>query len=243
MKIIVDADSLIYASACVNDDLDSAFTYFVDKLNSILDVLSNDIGEGEVVICNGSRNCFRNDINDKYKANRTQDKPEILNELHELIKKRYNSYWGDGVETDDIVATLWKVQTELNGLDSCVIVSSDKDYKQLPCWIFDSYYKRLSLSKVDDFESELNFFTQMIVGDSADNINYCKGYGLAYTKKIFKNVCSSFGLLRKTYYLYKSIYGDKARDKFDECYSLLRLKTNAYEYIRKGQETPNTSVN
>jgi hypothetical protein len=65
----------------------------------------------------------------------------------------------------------------------------------------------------------------MIAGDSADNVNYCKGYGEAYCRKAFKDCISNFSYLRVTFALYKKIYRHKAREKFLECINLLKLKT------------------
>lgn len=243
MKVIVDADSLIYASAASNHTIEDALNHFNESLGYVLDILSNDIKPTNVLICNGSKNCFRTSVNSSYKLNRTQKKPELLSELHELVKKEYNSYWGDGVETDDVVVTLWKDEVDRNGIDSCVIVSNDKDYRQFPCWMFDTYFRRLELSKIGEFEADLNFFTQMIVGDSADNVNYCKGYGKSYAKKIFENVSSRFGLLRKAYYLYLKIYKGEAKVKFLECYNLLKLRTDSGKYIRRYKEEVNIGIN
>ena len=58
MKAIIDADSLIYASSCMNEDLDNGLDYFNEKLNTVLDVLSNVCDVSEVLMCNGSKNNF-----------------------------------------------------------------------------------------------------------------------------------------------------------------------------------------
>ena len=232
MKVIIDADSLIYAASFSCEDIDSAMDYFNEKLEAILDVLSNDIDVSDVLICNGSINCFRKSVNASYKLNRNKEKPEILSELHNEVKLAYNSYWADGVETDDVVATLWRKEVEENGVDSVVIAANDKDYRQFPCWLFNTHYSKMTLEKIGDFDACKNFYTQMIVGDSADNVNYIKGKGVAYARKLFENIETKFGLFRKTYYLYKDVYGDEAKEKFLECYKLLKLRTDSEDLIR-----------
>jgi len=67
----------------------------------------------------------------------------------------------------------------------------------------------------------------MILGDSADNVNFCKGYGKAYCKKIFKDCKTPYQFKRKVFELYKKIYKSKAREKYILCYNLLKLKTDA----------------
>ena len=187
----------------------------------------------EVVFCNGSKNNFRKDISATYKLNRTQKRPEILPLLHDMVKLEYNSIYGDGVETDDVVATLWAEEVEKNGIDSVVIMSLDKDYKQFPCWFYDYNYKKRELVKISEQEANENFYSQMIVGDSADNIKVCKGYGKVYAQKLFKDAKNKYSLMNRTYRLYKQVYADDAKAMFNQAKSLLTLKTDCYENIKR----------
>ena len=245
MKVIFDADSLIYASCFKNkeerndkddlfiDDVEIAMNKFNKGLDFIIEELSEQVEVTGLIVCNGSINNFRNEVSKEYKANRTIKRPPILSELHKLVKQKYNSYWGDGVETDDVVATLWNKEVIANGIHSVIIASLDKDYKQFPCWFYDYHYKRRELIKITEEEALNNFYSQMIVGDSADNINYCKGFGKAYAKKALKEAKNEFSFVRKTYKLYKEIHQDKAKEMFNEAKLLLTLKTDAYDAIKK----------
>ena len=243
MKVIFDADSLIYASCfkgkdnrldkddLFETDVDVAFNKFTDGFQRCLSFLEDKVAVDEVVFCNGSINNFRKNITPTYKANRTAKKPEILGALHNLVKFSYDSVWGDGVETDDVVATLWAEEVKKNGVDNVIIMSLDKDYKQFPCWFYDYNYKNRELIKITEDEALNNFYSQMIIGDTADNIKVCKGYGKAYALKLFKDSKSEFSLISKTYRLYKQVYGDEARAMFEQAKSLLKLKTDCYDQI------------
>lgn len=243
MKLIFDADSLIYASCfkskeqrldkddLFETDVDVAFGKFNDKFQTYLAFLEDKVSIDEVVFCNGSINNFRNNITSTYKANRTSKRPDILGALHNLVKFSYDSVWGDGVETDDVVATLWAEEVSKNGIDSVIIMSIDKDYKQFPCWFYDYNYKKRELVKITEMEALNNFYSQMIVGDSADNIKVCKGYGKAYALKLFKEAKNEFSLISRTYRLYKQVYGDDAKAMFNQAKSLLKLKTDCYDEI------------
>lgn len=245
MKVIFDADSLIYASCfkkkddrefpedLFETDVNVAFNKFQVSFERLLDFLEEQVNVNEVVFCNGSKNNFRKDISATYKLNRTQKRPEILPLLHDMVKLEYNSIYGDGVETDDVVATLWAEEVEKNGIDSVVIMSLDKDYKQFPCWFYDYNYKKRELVKISEQEANENFYSQMIVGDSADNIKVCKGYGKVYAEKLFKDANNKYSLMNRTYRLYKQVYGDDAKAMFNEAKSLLTLKTDCYENIKR----------
>ena len=245
MKVIFDADSLIYASCfkkkddrefpedLFETDVNVAFNKFEVSFERLLDFLEEQVNVDEVVFCNGSKNNFRKDISATYKLNRTQKRPEILPLLHDMVKLEYNSIYGDGVETDDVVATLWAEEVEKNGIDSVVIMSLDKDYKQFPCWFYDYNYKKRELVKISEKEANENFYSQMIVGDSADNIKVCKGYGKVYAQKLFKDAKNKYSLMNRTYRLYKQVYGDDAKAMFNQAKSLLTLKTDCYENIKR----------
>ena len=76
-----------------------------------------------------------------------------------------------------------------------------------------------------EVEALKNFYTQMIVGDTIDNVNYCKGYGKKYAKKILKDCTTHYQFTKKVYELFKKIYKQKAKLKYIQCYNLLRLRT------------------
>ena len=232
MKAIIDADSLIYASS-FKDTLEECYETFTKSLESVKDDLNEYCEVDEYLLCNGSKNNFRIALNSQYKANRGE-KPKFLYALHELVKKNHNSYWGDGVETDDVVATLWKNEVDKFDDDSVIIVANDKDYKQFSCWYFDMYYKRRTLDKIEPLEAIKNFYTQMIVGDSADNIKVCLGYGKVAARKLLFGVKSELDCIKRVYSLYIELYGNDAKRLFKETHNLLKLRTDANAEIRIG---------
>lgn len=235
MVVLIDADSLVWSSTykfketpedsgwC---DLEEGKAKFDEVLMSIVNKIEEDFEVDKVIIFNGAVGNFRKDITDKYKANRKErDLPPILAELHQYVRDQYNSISGQGEETDDVVARYWKQLSSVLGREEVVIVSIDKDYKQLPCIMYNYGKKHQCYYDISQEEAYNNFYTQMIVGDSADNVNYCIGYGQKYAEKIFKECKGEFSYRRKVYQLYKQIYGETAKDNFKECYQLLRLRT------------------
>ena len=64
------------------------------------------------------------------------------------------------------------------------------------------------------------------MGDGADNVNYCKGYGKKYAEKYLVDCKSKYQYTKKIYELFKTIYKGKARQRYIECWNLLKLKTN-----------------
>jgi 5'-3' exonuclease len=226
MIVLFDADSLVYSSCCgVDDILDEAIGKFDQVFMSIINRLEEIYEIEKVITFNNSRGNFRKLLDPNYKANRKkQEHPKLLNKMHEEIAAIYSSKSCYGMETDDLVATYWKKLTDELGQNNVIIVSLDKDYKQLPCILYNYHYQHQTISNISYKESLYNFYSQMIIGDSADNVNYCKGYGKAYVKRLFQDCETNYQFTKKTYELYKEIYKSKGKQKYIQCYNLLRLR-------------------
>ena len=74
-----------------------------------------------------------------------------------------------------MVARYWKKLSEELGRNEVMIVSIDKDYKQFPCLMYNYHYKHQEILDISEDEAMYNFYEQMIMGDTADNVNYFKG--------------------------------------------------------------------
>ena len=235
MIVLFDADSLIFSSCyktkqtpdddCWNDienaklKFDDSFAYIINKIEEVYEI-------DKVITFAGAKGNFRKQISKTYKANRlNRELPPALNDLQKYVKETYDCKVGYGVETDDLVATYWSELSNTFNRDEVIIVSIDKDYKQLNCILYDYYYTRQCFYNITETEARLNFYTQMINGDTADNVNFCKGYGVSYCKKAFKDCTSNYSYTRVVFELFKKIYKSKARERFIECYLLLKLKT------------------
>lgn len=235
MIVLVDADSLVWSSCYKqkehpDDDgyhtLEDAKIKFDEVFMKIINTIEETYEVEKVITFNGAKGNFRKQISNTYKANRTKREfPEILTDLHEYVIQAYNSISGRGVETDDMVATYWKKLTDTFGRNEVVIVSIDKDYKQLPCLIYNYHSKHRCFYDISEADAKRNFYTQMITGDTADNVNFCKGYGDAYCRKVFADCLSHYSYIKAVFQLYKKIYKSKARERFIECHLLLKLKT------------------
>jgi len=236
MILLVDADSLIFASCyrkreTPDDELyytniEDSRAKFDEQFMSIVNHLEDKYPIDKILTFSGSKGNFRKLITPKYKANRKkQELPPLLDEMHQFVKDHYDSIWGYGVETDDMVARYWKQISDDIGRDEVMIVSIDKDYKQFPCLMYNYHYKHKVILDISEEEAMYNFYEQCIVGDTADNVNYFKGKGKKFAEKHFKDCTTKYQYTRKLYELFKLEYKGKARQKYAECYHLLKLRT------------------
>ena len=233
MIILLDADSLVFAS-CYNTgsedifytDLEDAVSKFDEQFMAIINEIEKRYDIKKIMTFNGSKGNFRKILNSEYKANRKkQDLPPLLHDMHEYVKKNYSSIYGYGVETDDLVARYWKNLSDEIGKENVMIVSIDKDYKQLPCLYYNYHYKWKEFYNITNDQALYNFYEQMITGDSADNVNFFKGKGKVFAKTYLNGCKSKFSYTKKLFKLFPELYKGKAREKYIECYNLLKLRT------------------
>ncbi len=236
MILLVDADSLIFA-ACYKKrehkdgerfytDIEDAKSKFDEQFMSIVNKLEDMYPVERVITFSGSKGNFRKLITPVYKANRkVENIPPLLNEMHQFVKDEYDSVWGYGIETDDIVARYWYNLSNEIGRDNVMIVSIDKDYKQFPCLIYNYHYKHKVVLDISEDEALYNFYEQMIIGDTADNVNYLKGKGKKFAEKYLADCNTKYQYTRKMLELFQEKYKSKARQKYAECYHLLKLRT------------------
>jgi hypothetical protein len=146
--------------------------------------------------------------------------------MHQWVKDNHNSVYGYGVETDDMVARYWNDLSKEFGRDEVMIVSIDKDYKQFPCLMYNYHYKHKQVLDISEEEALYNFYEQMIVGDTADNVNYFMGKGKKFAENYFKDCQTKYQYTKRMYELFKQEYKGKAKERYIECYNLLKLRTD-----------------
>ena len=117
------------------------------------------------------KNNFRKEIFPSYKANRKGPKPEYLSDVYKHAVDHWNSVVCKGYEADDGICMAAYEQ----GLDNVVIISADKDFKQIPCEIFSTYSG--STVHPTPEEANYNYWKQALTGDSVDNIKGIPGIG------------------------------------------------------------------
>lgn len=236
MILLVDADSLIFASCYRKREKQDDEKYYTNiedarnKFDQQFMKIVNDLEEiytvDEVRVFSGSKGNFRKQLTRSYKANRKkQELPPLLSEMHQFVKDHYDSIYCYGLETDDLVARYWKQLSDEIGRDNVMIVSIDKDYKQFPALIYNYHYAHRSVLNISEDEALYNFYEQMIIGDTADNVNYFKGKGKRFAEKYLDDCVTHYQYTKKMYELFKQQYKGKAKLKYIECYNLLKLRT------------------
>jgi DNA polymerase-1 len=151
------------------------------------DLLDNPEVDHIAMILDAGAVTFRNQIYDKYKANRP-DPPEDLIPQFPLIREAAKAFnvtvcEADGYEADDLIATYARMALEAGA--TCTIVSSDKDLMQLirPGVQLMDPIKKVKLGPEAVMEKfgvtpDKVIDVQALAGDSTDNVPGVPGIGV-----------------------------------------------------------------
>ena len=169
------------------EELEIEVEHWVDTEQSALklfDLLVHGIKElrhDRFVMYLGGTNNFRYDIAPDYKANRDgMPKPVHLQALTDYAIRK-GAIVPDGYEADDSVAI--RAWEHLNAGTNFVIAGIDKDLRQIPGWHY-NYGKGNPPFEIDPTTAEFNFYVQLLMGDSSDNIPGIKGVGIKTAEKL-----------------------------------------------------------
>jgi 5'-3' exonuclease, N-terminal resolvase-like domain/T4 RNase H, C terminal len=139
---------------------------------------------GDVVIASDGRGYWRKDFFPHYKASRKKGREasdldwkfifETLNEIREDIKKYfpYRVVHVDKCEADDVIAVLSLETQEFGKHEPVMIISSDKDFKQLQKYDNVSQFSPYLKKQIKVSKKELNewMIEHIVKGDSGDGI-------------------------------------------------------------------------
>jgi 5'-3' exonuclease len=149
-----------------------------------------------------------------------------------------------GLEADDMMC-LYQTSHE-----NTIICSRDKDLRICPGWhfswecggqkaigpVYTDELGSINLVKKNGVNTIVGyglkfFFSQMITGDSADNIPGLPKQGAAKAYKVLAECVTEEEMFKATQNLYKEVMGDDAKDYFQEMKALLWMKqTDKWEY-------------
>ena len=168
-KCIIDGDIIAYRSAAGTEGSHPDDT--LDKLDTLMNyVVAETVvfptGDNLECYLTGKGN-FRYEVakTAPYKGNRKDVvKPTNLPAAREHLINKWGAVVSQGEEADDLIA----MSAVKGDPDSTVIVSQDKDFLQVPCWMFNFVKNEWKLTGVD--EGNKFFYTQILTGDRADHI-------------------------------------------------------------------------
>lgn len=176
-------------------------------------ILNTTQAERHRLFLSGSSN-FRKQLFPDYKANRARlVRPVHLENVREFLVREWRAEICDGYEADDGIG--------IAAQENTIICANDKDFRQLAGEHYN--FVRDEFEVVDEDAAALNFFTQMLVGDTNDNVRGVDGIGPVKAGRLLHS-CDPGEMYARVL----AAYGDDGR--FLLTYRLLRLLRSEEEY-------------
>ena len=200
--LLIDGDIIAYRTALssVAEDIDDLYRIADSYIDNVR-MNADPRVDGFQVYLSGDTN-FRDEVavTHPYKGNRERERPECLDAVRGYLCMRYDAYVSDGQEADDDIAI---AATRMGA--SAVICTIDKDLDQVPGWHYN--FVKQQRYCIGTKEAVLNFYMQLLTGDSVDNIKGIYGIG---PKKALKHLqgLDEVQMYQKCLELYE---GDDAR--------------------------------
>ena len=192
----------------------------------------------EYFITYGKNSIRRRLVTDYKKTRRKQPQDKWVNKVRSYLLKSDFAFVHDEWEADDLIHDR---ALEL-GQNGCIVISIDKDLKQIPGIHFDFYRKpskevdqwgqriqneMKGLRIVSESEAAYNFWYQMLVGDGSDNVKGVKGIGPAKATKLLNDhfqMQAGFDDYKELILSeYERVYKDDFESEFSKNYFLLKL--------------------
>ncbi len=191
MKAIIDGDTIAFACAASAEDQD-VFAACSRAQMMMENILAESGADTYEVWLTGEHN-FRYKIYPEYKANRKDAyRPKWEAAAKDYMTREWNANWSEGCEADDMVGVRLMENKE------AIACHIDKDIDTIPGWHYNWSLVRLGKvireSKkyyIPPEQADYNFWYQLLVGDSTDNIKGASGIGPVKAKAILDGKSSN----------------------------------------------------
>ena len=189
-RIHIDGDILIYGicSSCeycarFDDDLDVVFCNINEALGMAEATLAKykAMAKGDLTIYFTGNGNFRKAIFPQYKAHRKKvRKPAGYAAIKYLLHEKFHISIQDGLEADDLIG-IAHTSCLSRGISS-LMISSDKDFKTIPGWLYNPDTDGFTFQTIED--ADRNWLTQTLVGDKSDGYPGLEGVGPVSAEKL-----------------------------------------------------------
>lgn len=190
MEALLDGDIYAFRVACTTENDNESIAVY--RVNEMIENTLAEVEASEYKLFLTSPDNFRKHVYPEYKANRTATKPKHLQFLKDYLIESWQGQVAERMEADDYLG--------INQHESSIICSIDKDLLQVPGKHFN--FVKKEFYEVDEETGFRNFYTQLLTGDTSDNIKGIAGIGPVKAKKALTGYFTEqemFSVVREMY--------------------------------------------
>lgn len=179
--LLIDSDFLAYkaAQACeIGIDFGEDVIIAQSQFSEVLKVFHNELNkvtkammEDDFILYFSSTKNFRKEIYPDYKGHRMKRKPLGYKRLVNYCRENHNFKLIEGLEADDTIG----IEATRFADPNNIIVSPDKDMRQIPSTLWDMKDDVVEITKDDGDRWHL---IQSLSGDPTDGYSGCPGIGV-----------------------------------------------------------------
>ena len=157
-----------------------------------------------------------------YKGNRDRDhKPKYFDEIRQYLFDVWKAIPVESIESDDAIG----IEQSSMPYGSSVIVTNDKDLRQIAGYHFNWTKPELGTEEVSPEEADLMFYWQMLVGDTSDNIPGIWKIGPKTATKIIDECNGDLDRVKQSVIqCYTKQYGNDWQSAWNEIGTLLYIR-------------------
>ena len=199
---LIDGDILVYRIGFTTEDVDEGImkARLRESINLILEAVEATAYKMYLTEENDPTQ-FRRRIYPEYKAHRLQPKPKHYRAIRAYLQEHYDAEVVYEIEADDALGI-----HQSGGLfrhnDQTVIISIDKDLKQIPGNHYN--FVKLEASFVTPEEGLRHFYTQLLTGDSSDNVKGVWKCGPVKAAKILEGATDEIDMFVRVHNEYQN---------------------------------------
>ena len=221
----MDGDIYAFRVACTTENDNEAIAVY--RVNEMIENTLAEVEASEYKLFLTSPDNFRKHIYPEYKANRTATKPKHLQFLRDYLVESWQGTVSEKMEADDYLG--------INQHESSIICSIDKDLLQVPGKHYN--FVKKEFYEVDEETGFRNFYTQLLTGDTSDNIKGIAGIGPVKAKKALAEATNEYEMFCIVRDMYKN---DEWMIMNGRCLHILRSLdddwTNHFERLALGDK-------
>ena len=221
----MDGDIYAFRVACTTENDNEAIAVY--RVNEMIENTLAEVEASEYKLFLTSPDNFRKHIYPEYKANRTATKPKHLQFLRDYLVESWQGTVAEKMEADDYLG--------INQHESSIICSIDKDLLQVPGKHYN--FVKKEFYEVDVETGSRNFYTQLLTGDTSDNIKGIAGIGPVKAKKALAEATNEYEMFCIVRDMYKN---DEWMIMNGRCLHILRSLdddwTNHFERLALGDK-------
>lgn len=157
-------------------------------------------GAKDITVCLSPKNGanFRRSIA-AYKQERAVGKPLAYWEVVEALEQEFDCARIQSCEADDVMGILG---SDPKTFKKHVIVSIDKDLRNVPCMLFNPIKREKILIK--EFDADYNWMFQTLIGDRIDGYPGCPNYGPARATKLLDGAANLATMWKRVKWAYNN---------------------------------------